>query len=82
MTYELQLVADAKAQYRVAAERFVRHARAAVQQHGRFTVALCGGSTPQAMYALPRDGELVWLVDEAASRLLKRPRQQLQKVGS
>jgi len=52
MAYELQLVADAEALQRVAAERFVRHARAAVQVSGRFTVALSGGSTPRAMYAL------------------------------
>src|SRR5215469_9377494 len=52
MTYELKLVADAEALHRVAAERFVRHARAAVQASGRFTVALSGGSTPRAMYAL------------------------------
>jgi 6-phosphogluconolactonase len=52
MTHELQLVANAEALHRVAAERFVRHARAAVQASGRFTVALSGGSTPKAMYAL------------------------------
>jgi 6-phosphogluconolactonase len=52
MTYELQLVPDAEALHRVAAEQFVHHARRAVHEAGRFTVALSGGSTPSAMYAL------------------------------
>jgi len=52
MTYELQLLADGEALHRVAAERFVLHARAAVQASGRFTVALSGGSTPRALYGL------------------------------
>jgi 6-phosphogluconolactonase len=65
MSYELQLLTDAEALYRVAAERFVRHARAAVQLSGRFTVALSGGSTPRAMYRLlaldqPMRSEVPW----------------------
>ena len=35
-----------------AAEEFVRLARQAIQLAGRFTVALSGGSTPKALYAL------------------------------
>jgi len=44
-----------------------------------------GASEPQTLPAQrvrPRDGELVWLVDRAAARLLKEPQQRLQKVGS
>jgi len=46
---------------------------------------LAGAPEPETLPAqsiCPRDGELVWLVDRAASRLLKMPRQQPQKVGS
>jgi 6-phosphogluconolactonase len=45
--------------YRVAAEEFVRRAQRAVHEAGRFTVALSGGSTPKALYALlARDEEM------------------------
>lgn len=37
---------------RTAAELFVQTAREAVQQHGRFTVALTGGSSPVQLYRL------------------------------
>jgi 6-phosphogluconolactonase len=37
---------------RSAAELFVQTAREAVQQHGRFTVALTGGSSPVQLYRL------------------------------
>lgn len=47
-----------------AADRFVETARAAVASRGRFTVALAGGSTPEAMYALlaesPRREQVPW----------------------
>ena len=52
MPYELKVVANAGALYRLAAERFVRSAQNAVKLRGRFTVALSGGSTPSGMYAL------------------------------
>jgi 6-phosphogluconolactonase len=35
---------------RAAAEQFVRAAHDAISAHGRFTVALSGGSTPKTMY--------------------------------
>ena len=37
---------------KAAAELFVQKAREAVQQNGRFTVALTGGSSPVQMYNL------------------------------
>lgn len=40
---------------REAARRFVAHAAAAIQQHGRFAVALSGGSTPKQLYELLAD---------------------------
>ena len=52
MPYELKVVANTEALYRLAAERFVHYAQTAVQLRGRFTVALSGGSTPSGMYAL------------------------------
>jgi len=44
--------ADAEAVAREAARRFTLHAAAAIQQRGRFTVALSGGSTPKRLYEL------------------------------
>lgn len=41
--------------YRAAAKKFTRIAHDAITQHGQFTVALSGGSTPQALYALLAD---------------------------
>src|SRR5947209_19750568 len=41
----LQQVAEA------AAEEFISRAQRAIEQHGRFTVALSGGSTPKALHA-------------------------------
>ena len=38
--------------YRVAAETFVRIATQSVAAHGRFGVALAGGSTPRSLYGL------------------------------
>jgi 6-phosphogluconolactonase len=47
-----------------AADRFVKLAQAAVVRSGRFSVALTGGSTPQAMYRLlaqsPRTAQIDW----------------------
>jgi 6-phosphogluconolactonase len=50
--YDIHIVAHPEALQRRAAEEFVRHAEAAVQQHGHFSVALSGGSTPKSLYAL------------------------------
>jgi 6-phosphogluconolactonase len=38
--------------FHAAAEEFVRVGRAAIAEHGRFTVALSGGSTPRGLYSL------------------------------
>jgi 6-phosphogluconolactonase len=38
--------------FRAAAEEFVRQGHAAISEHGRFTVALSGGSTPRSLYSL------------------------------
>ena len=45
-------VADAAALAQTAAEYFARAAAENIAQRGRFTVALSGGSTPKAMFAL------------------------------
>ena len=46
------VVEDAGAVYRAAADEFDRCARAAIAQHGRFSVALSGGNTPRGVYSL------------------------------
>ena len=48
----VQVCEDAEAVARAAAERFVAAARGAVARRRRFIVALSGGSTPRALYAL------------------------------
>lgn len=48
----VEVSADAGALAHAAAERFVVEAEAAVRARGRFTVALAGGTTPNAMYRL------------------------------
>ena len=47
---ELIVCSDPEAVAREGARRFSLHAAAAIQQHGRFSVALSGGSTPKRMY--------------------------------
>ncbi len=49
---ELVVCRNAEELYQQAAERFVRLAGEAVSATGRFTVALSGGTTPQALYSL------------------------------
>ena len=51
-TPELSVVQDAESLSRAAAQEFCRAAGEAVAAHGRFTVALSGGNTPRAAYAL------------------------------
>ena len=48
----ISLTNDADAAARLAADRFVKIARAGVEARGRFSVALAGGSTPQLAYRL------------------------------
>jgi 6-phosphogluconolactonase len=52
MECNIQIVADAEALSRTAADVFVDVAKRAVRDRGRFTVALSGGSTPKALYSL------------------------------
>jgi len=49
---ELLVCSDPEAVAREGARRFALHAAAAIQQHGRFAVALSGGSTPKRMYEI------------------------------
>jgi len=48
----LQIVSDAAALSRAAADIFIAAANQAVEKKGAFTVALSGGSTPKALYSL------------------------------
>ena len=47
---DLQVVPDAAALAMAAVERFIQCSKAAMADHGRFCVALPGGSTPRAMF--------------------------------
>jgi 6-phosphogluconolactonase len=49
---EIKVVPDAKAVAAEAAERVTSAAERAVAERGRFSIALSGGSTPKALYAL------------------------------
>ena len=64
MTKEIIVVADAGTLAHEAARRFTGIAREAVESHGRFSVALSGGSTPRALYALlaeaPYRAQIPW----------------------
>jgi 6-phosphogluconolactonase len=48
----LQIHADAEAMIQAAAAAFVARAQAAMDAHGRFSVALAGGGTPKPLYEL------------------------------
>jgi len=48
----IEVLATATDLFHAAAEEFVSAARASIGSHGRFTVALSGGSTPKALYSL------------------------------
>ena len=50
--YSIEIVPDAAALARRAAEIFTEAAGAAIRERGRFHVALSGGSTPRAAYEL------------------------------
>jgi 6-phosphogluconolactonase len=49
---EVRILADAAAIARRAAEKFIDEATIAAKEKGSFSVALAGGSTPKALYAL------------------------------
>lgn len=52
MSAEVKIWPDALQLFRAAADEFTRAAREAVAARGRFSVALAGGTTPRAAYAL------------------------------
>jgi 6-phosphogluconolactonase len=62
----IEIVPDREALSRVAADEFCARAREAIDDHGRFSVALSGGSTPRDFYALlanpdaPYCSQLAW----------------------
>jgi 6-phosphogluconolactonase len=49
---EVEILPDAAAIARRAAERIIESAAAAVKERGVFTISLAGGSTPKALYTL------------------------------
>jgi 6-phosphogluconolactonase len=49
---EVQILPDAAAIARRAAERIIESAAAAVKERGVFTISLAGGSTPKTLYTL------------------------------
>lgn len=61
---ELVLLADPGELAQHLADLIVSDARAAIQEHGRFRIALAGGTTPKAAYALlaaePRRSAVEW----------------------
>ena len=52
MSPEIKTVADLSELSRAGADEFSRCAREAIAAHGKFSVALSGGSTPQGTYSL------------------------------
>lgn len=60
---EIKVCPDPTSLARAAAGHFVTRAADAVATHGRFTVALSGGSTPRATYALLARREFATRVD-------------------
>lgn len=48
---EIRISSDAKQLFHDAAAKFVEIAQIAVREHGRFMVALSGGSTPRSLYS-------------------------------
>ena len=55
---DLRVYPDVESLARAVAEHFVSLAEKAIAAQGQFNVALSGGSTPRATYALLADGEL------------------------
>jgi len=51
-TREINIASDITALSRMGADEFVRRAKESIAEHGIFTVALSGGSTPQGAHAL------------------------------
>ena len=58
---DLRIFDDAATLMRAAANHVIQCAQTAIQEHGRFTLALSGGSTPRALYQrLAETGGLEW----------------------
>ena len=57
MVPELHVSADVNALARASADLIVSLASAAVEKHGKFTIALSGGNTPRTLYRLLATGE-------------------------
>lgn len=61
---QIEILPDERTLATQAATRFARQAGRAIQERGRFTVALAGGSTPQRTYTLlaktPFTGQVEW----------------------
>ena len=49
---DIIIAKDSEELNRIAAEKFILIGRKAIEQNGRFTVALAGGSTPKSLYKL------------------------------
>jgi 6-phosphogluconolactonase len=60
MKRTLRTFADADSVCRAAREELLRRAGTAIAEHGRFTLALSGGSTPKILYASLVDADLDW----------------------
>jgi 6-phosphogluconolactonase len=54
---EVRILADGAVIAKQAADELIRIADASVKEHGRFTIALAGGSTPKALYHLLVDDQ-------------------------
>jgi 6-phosphogluconolactonase len=66
---EIEILPDAEAVAERGAEYVAERARAAVDEHGRFTLAVSGGRTPWAMFAhltgrMPWEKVTIYQVDE------------------
>jgi 6-phosphogluconolactonase len=60
---EIRVLASSQQLFQAAAEQFVNEAMQAVNQRGRFSVALSGGSTPKGLYTLlagPLQSQVPW----------------------
>ncbi len=54
---EIKIASDVSAFNHIAADEFTNCARKSIETHGRFTVALSGGSTPRGIYSLVADDQ-------------------------
>lgn len=69
MPLEIEILSDAEEVAERGAEYVAERARAAVDEHGRFTLAVSGGRTPWAMFAhlagrMPWEKVTIYQVDE------------------